>query len=237
MAIYQAIAQKLQDEIREQFQVGEYLPPEHQLADRFSINRHTLRRAVEELIQAGMLERQHGRGTLVLNNCIEYEIGARGRFSEALENMGLHPSTEVLDFALMEAGRKEAHHLGIAPGAGIVRIDTLRRADGRPMTLLSHYLIATRVPDIQDHYQGGSLHAVLESVYGLRLQRQQSFISAALPRRDEIAHLCCARHQPLLIIRSRNVIAGTREVVEYSISRCRADRFELRVTPDPEISP
>jgi len=234
MAIYQDIARQLKNEIREQFQVGDYLPAEYQLADRFSINRHTLRRAVEELIQAGILERQHGKGTLVLNNRIEYDIGARGRFSEALENLGLHPSTDLLDIAHMAAGPKEARHLKVATGTALIRIDTLRRADQQPMTLLSHYLVADKVPGLAEHYTGGSLHECLERVYGVRLQRAQSLITASLPRRNEIAHLCCARHLPLLIVQSCNVIAGTDEVLEYSVSRCRSDRFELRVTPELE---
>lgn len=91
MTVYQEVARTLESEIRSGLSNGDFLPSEAALAGRFSINRHTVRRAIDELVNAGLVLRQHGKGTMVVNNRIEYSIGARGRFTETLEEQGLHP--------------------------------------------------------------------------------------------------------------------------------------------------
>lgn len=52
-------------EIERGLDEGDWLPAEPELAARFGVKRHTLRRAVDELITEGVLERAHGRGTRV----------------------------------------------------------------------------------------------------------------------------------------------------------------------------
>ena len=57
---YQQIAAELELELRNGYRCGDYLPPEQQLADRFQVNRHTLRRAVDELVERGWVDRRVG---------------------------------------------------------------------------------------------------------------------------------------------------------------------------------
>ncbi|MDU3076972.1 MAG: GntR family transcriptional regulator, partial [Mixta calida] len=65
-SVYQAIAAQLEQEVLSRYQSGDYLPPEQQLATRFAVNRHTLRRAVDELVSKGLVLRRPGVGVLVL---------------------------------------------------------------------------------------------------------------------------------------------------------------------------
>ena len=63
---YEQVAHDLRGRIESgQLVPGEQLPPEHELADSYSVNRHTLRRALEDLAEEGMILRQKGRGTFV----------------------------------------------------------------------------------------------------------------------------------------------------------------------------
>lgn len=78
---------------------------------------------------------------------------------------------------------------------------TLRSMDGRPVNLISHYL------------------------------RQQTLIGTKLPSQSEAELLQYPRHMPVLVVKSNNVHAGTKQVLEYSIARGRADCFEFRVQP------
>ena len=50
---YQEIAAKLEQELRQHYRCGDYLPAEQQLAARFEVNRHTLRRAIDQLVEKG----------------------------------------------------------------------------------------------------------------------------------------------------------------------------------------
>ncbi|GAA3968216.1 phosphonate metabolism transcriptional regulator PhnF [Allohahella marinimesophila] len=236
MAVYQEVARALEQEIRQNFRSGDYLPSEAVLAQRFSINRHTLRRAVDELIDAGMLLRQHGRGTQIIEHAVEYDIAARARFTESVEASGHHAEASIVDRKLMTADEALAQAMWIAPGSPVQLIETLRSVDGRPVTLISHYLNATELPDIARLYQGGSLHGCIGTHLGRRLSRRQGLISAVMPTRRESILLQFPRNMPLLKVRSNNVCVSTGAVLEYSVARSRCDAFEYRVQPTAEHS-
>ncbi len=72
------------------------LPAEQQLAARFEVNRHTLRRAIDQLVERGWVQRRRGVGVLVLMRPIDYPLNARARFSQNLLEQGSHPTSEKL---------------------------------------------------------------------------------------------------------------------------------------------
>lgn len=166
MAVYQEVAETLEQEIRQNLACGHYLPSEAELAKRFSINRHTLRRAVDQLVDVGMLLRQPGKGTLVIERSVEYNIGARARFSESLEAMGHAPLAEVVGRRVLAADERLFRASGIPAGTPILQVDTLRSMNGRPVNLISHYLRRQAFPGLERDYRGGSLHAHMKTTTG-----------------------------------------------------------------------
>ncbi|AGS40664.1 putative porin [Cycloclasticus zancles] len=76
-SVYRQICRILEQEIKSAYEAGDYLPVEVELAARFSVNRHTLRRAIDELVSMGLVERQHGRGNLILGEALEYKVGEK----------------------------------------------------------------------------------------------------------------------------------------------------------------
>ena len=62
--IYSQISRSLESEVKSLCRPGDYLPSELELASRLSVHRHTIRRAIDELINAGLVERRHGKGTI-----------------------------------------------------------------------------------------------------------------------------------------------------------------------------
>ena len=81
---YQEIAAKLEQELRQHYRCGDYLPAEQQLAARFEVNRHTLRRAIDQLVEKGWVQRRQGVGVLVLMRPFDYPLNAQARFSQNL---------------------------------------------------------------------------------------------------------------------------------------------------------
>ena len=88
---YQEIAARLEQELRHHYRCGDYLPAEQQLAARFEVNRHTLRRAIDQLVERGWVQRRQGVGVLVLMRPIDYPLNAQARFSQNLLEQGSHP--------------------------------------------------------------------------------------------------------------------------------------------------
>ncbi len=113
---YQEIAAKLEQELRQHYRCGDYLPAEQQLAARFEVNRHTLRRAIDQLVEKGWVQRRQGVGVLVLMRPFDYPLNAQARFSQNLLDQGSHPTSEKLLSVLRPASGHVADALGYYRG-------------------------------------------------------------------------------------------------------------------------
>ncbi len=234
-AVYRQIQRELEADIRNLHRPNDLLPTEALLAERFSVNRHTLRRALDGLVSQGWIERRHGLGSYVLDRPIEYNIGQRTRFTENLEALGCKTGSTVLRKLRVAAQGGVARKLQLEDGEPVFWIETLRVADGIPFCVISHYLPVSLFPGLLDDYKGGSLHDMIEGAYGWRLRRSESLISASLPQGDDARLLGLPATEPVMRVKSVNVREGDTYPadlpIEYALTRLRADRMQLRITP------
>jgi GntR family phosphonate transport system transcriptional regulator len=230
-AVYKQIQRKLESEIRTLHRPNDVLPAESLLAERFGVNRHTLRRALDGLVAEGWIERRHGLGSYVLDKPIEYNIGQRTRFTESLEAFGCKTESTVLRKLLLPAQGGIARKLQLDNGEPVFWFETLRSADGHPFCVISHYLPAALFPGLLADYDGGSLHELIESAYGWALRRSESLISGSLPQGHDARLLSMPASAPVLRVKSVNVRDSDALPIEYALTRIRADRMQLRITP------
>jgi len=225
--IYLELAETLRREVQ-RMQPGDYLPGELHLATRFAVNRHTLRRAMDELVQEGQLARHKGKGTRVLDRPVIYPMRAESAYSASLSAQGLGVEARLLERRVRPASEAEAERLQLDPGAAVLELLTLRLIDKQPVSLIRHRYDAVLEPVLAD-YEGGSLRGFLAD-RGTALTRAYSLIGARLPSREEADRLLMSRQAPLLTVLtlSQNP-AG--QPVELSYSTSRADRFQYQVTP------
>jgi GntR family phosphonate transport system transcriptional regulator len=231
LALYRQIASRLEQEVRHRFVPGDGLPSETALAEQFGVNRHTLRRAVDELVEAGLLERRHGLGVFVLDTQLDYRITQATRFTENLASLGLMTDLRILRKQTLGAIAGVAERLDIAEGEAVHWIETLRLVEGRPLCVISHFAPAERFPDLLERFERDSLHALLEAGYGCRLRRTESLVTAVLPQGDDARMLGMSQNRPVLRVKSVNVNDRDGTPVEYAITRFRADRIQLRINP------
>jgi len=229
-AVYVQISEILEEEIRSLFNPGDALPTENDLADRFSVNRHTVRRAIDELVSQGILERKHGKGTFVLAQ-INYSIGSGTRFTENLNSLGRNSCSCVLRKLVIPAVSGVAKRLKITAGSPVIWIETLRTVDDQPFCIISHFLPNEGYEEVLQAYDGGSLHQFLDSRFGIKLCRTESLITSVLPQGEDASYLKMPAHQPVLRTKSVNINSKTNQPVEYALTRFRADRTELKIEP------
>lgn len=229
--LYWRIARSLEADIHAHFSAGDWLPSELELATRFGVNRHTLRRAIDDLVAAGLVERRAGKGVYVLNAYLDYTISRGTRFTETVQALGHTSETDLLFTRQLPASRRIAQHLSLAEGAPVIWIESLRTSDEIPLCLISHYLPADLFTGLPVSYTGGSLHQFLVSEYACQLRRTESLITAVMPMGQDSRHLLTPRNRPLLRVKSVNVCTVRQRPVEYSITRFRSDRIQLRINP------
>src|SRR5690606_33983798 len=182
VAVWRQIGELLADEIRNKlYAPGEQLPPESELAAKFSVNRHTIRRAMGVLEQEGLVRIEQGRGTFVQEHAIDYAIGRRTRFSQNLRSQGKAGHVVVLGSQVLRAA-DIARHLDLWRNAPLLRVPLLGKAENRTISASEHYFEQARFPDLAERLaQTHSVSKVYAS-YGIAdYTRKWSRVTAALP--------------------------------------------------------
>jgi GntR family phosphonate transport system transcriptional regulator len=228
ISIWAQIAAALRSDIAERHEADDWLPSESELAARFGVNRHTLRRAVDVLVDEGLVERVHGRGTRVLARELVYGIGRDTRFTERLAASGRTAQVTLLDRADIVAEQSVARKLRLAEDTPILCLRTLRGEGGLAYAVSLHFLCGAAAMAAQT-YTGGSLTRHLREVGGIALDRIESLITTRLPRSEDALALRMPRTQPVLRVKGVNACRASGEVQEYVISQFRGDRIEFAV--------
>ncbi|WP_122662067.1 phosphonate metabolism transcriptional regulator PhnF [Pseudomonas viridiflava] len=207
------------------YTAGDYLPPEVQLAARFEVNRHTIRRAIDELVREGSVLRRQGKGTQVLQRPLIYPMRADSAYSQSLSAQGVGVDATLLQRQKCPASAEDAEHLLLDQYAPLIELHTLRKLDGHPVSLIRHRFCATR-SELLASYKRGSLRQFLAE-RDLPLTRTLSLVGARLPSREEADLLMMPRHLPVLTVLtvSRD---SSGHPVELSRSTSRSDRFQYQ---------
>ncbi len=232
LALWRQIAQALESEINDGTRPpGVQLPTEAQLAARFAVNRHTVRRALEELSHNGLVRVEQGRGSFVAEDVLDYAVSARTRFSETIRRHNREPSGRVLDLREIAADKQVAHGLGIRPGARVVRMERLGLADGRPVSLGQHHFPSARLPGLLDALRGApTISEGLAAIGIADYRRLVTRVTARLPQPHESGLLSTPRNRPLLVCENVNVDpAGM--VIEFCIGLYPTPRVQLVFEP------
>jgi GntR family phosphonate transport system transcriptional regulator len=232
IALWRQIATRLQRDIGEGVYLpGGRLPTEAELSQQFRVNRHTVRRALEELSRGGLVRVEQGRGSFVAEDVLEYAVEPRTRFSEWIRRHNMEPSGRLLQLTEIAADSRIAAGLGIRAGGRVVLLERLGFADDRPVSLSQHHFPAARLRGIFDALQTApTITEALKTVGVSDYLRQLTRVTARLPNVEEAELLRMPRNRPLLVTENINVDrAGT--VVEYGVSRYPTPRVQIVFEP------
>jgi GntR family phosphonate transport system transcriptional regulator len=211
--------------------VGARLPTEAQLSARFAVNRHTVRRALEDLSRRGLIRVEQGRGSFVAEETFDYEVGPRTRLSEWIRRNNKEPGGRVLDLREVAADAPVAAGLGVRPGARVARLERLGLADGVPVSLTSHHFPVVRLPGILAALrEAATITEALARCGVPDYMRQSSRVTARMPHPREADLLRQSRSRPVLVSENINVDRNG-VIVEYGVSRLPTPRVQLVFEP------
>lgn len=228
LPLYLQIADELRRNIEEAvFKVGDRLPTEAELSERFGVNRHTLRRAIEVLRNEGIVGVERGRGSFVMATLIAVPLGKRVRFNEALKAQSLQPSWQVLRIVELKADAKLSQRLEIEIGAPVVLYERLSSIEDVPVSIATSYFSGQQFPGLLKHCETyHSISNMLQTEYGCDHVRRRTHLSARLAQQEDARLLKMPANGAVLLSESINVDQhGT--VIEYGVTRFRGDRMEL----------
>jgi GntR family transcriptional regulator len=207
------------------------LPPEDGLIERFKVSRTTVRKAIQNLVERGLVEVRRGKGTFVTQPKITQELTELTGFVEDMQALGRTPTARLLDKRIVAADEAVAHHLGVTPGTLVVRLQRVRLADGVPMSFDETYLprkIGEKVAE--NDLEAEPVFALLENKYDTPLVEAEYKLEAAAADPAAAQALQMPLGSPIFLIERTSYTTGNRPV-DYERLHYRGDliRFVTRL--------
>jgi DNA-binding GntR family transcriptional regulator len=222
------------DLIRHQIATGKLaaggrIPAERDLLEQLSISRVTLRRALQSLVEDGVLTSSHGRGWYVSANAPKEFPNTLESFSETAARLGLAPSSRLIRAVDTPATLDEAETLGIAPGAQVFHLDRIRCLDGVPVAVDTSFFASALKPDLS-HVDFGTA-----SLFKLLLDNKvdlahgETTIEARAADQQLAHYLDIDPGQPILVMRQAIVDTAGKPMLSSTVQYV-GDRYRLRTS-------
>ena len=228
--IWQQIQEVLTGEIAAgRFGPGDRLPTEAALAQRFGVNRHTVRRALREMQEAGLIHARRGAGVFVTHRPIPYRLGPDVKFSQNMAETGHAGQRHILRLETLPASAEEADVLEIRRNDPIHVLENVTTIDGVPATYSHCVFPGERLSEFPDLLtRQGSITAALGLCGVADYRRVWTRVSAGRADPVTARHLQMADGAPVLKTVSLNRTAEGWPVEHAHTAFC-ADRVELLV--------
>jgi GntR family transcriptional regulator len=209
---------------------GDRLPTEQGLAAWLGVSRMTLRHALGELAQRGLVTRTVGRGggTFVAEPKLEQDLTTLTGFSEQLRRHGKVAGARVLAATLIPASPAAAAALELSDGDLVYDVRRIRLADGKPIVIEHSQFPAKLFPDLLDCRLDGSLYDLLGDNFGLRPHRARESLEPVLAGVREAEALEVDEGTPLMLV-ERTAYSRAGQPLEYARDRFRGDRTKVVV--------
>ena len=209
---------------------GQPLPPEEQLQSQFGVSRNTIRRALDRMMSAGMIQRRQGKGTFVAEPKLELEFTHVSSFTVEIRKRGMEPSSQILRAEICLPSAHVTRQLRLNSKEKIICLDQLRFADAIPIAVFYDHIPLKVAPDlILQPMASQSLCEEFERRYNIVLERCEDVITASLPTVEQAGLLGIPENQAVLSV-MRTSYNGSGLPVLFSSNVIRGDMWHYVVT-------
>ena len=225
MPVYVTFKEMIRSQIEKgELAPGDKLPSERDLAAAHGLARMTVRQALTELVTAGLLYREQGRGTFVsVPRMQQHNISS---FTETVRLRGLTPETKVSAFCVCEAPAAVA---GLLDCKGeVYRAVRIRLADGTPVAVEEIFIPTHICPGLRRGDLMGSLYSLITDTYGHKIANADSSMTADLPGAQLQEDLGITRQMPVLRVYSLYFTASG-VTLYYERAAYRTDMYEYNI--------
>ena len=231
MVKYQRIADSIRDDILQgKYRPGQQLALEKEMCKAYGVSRITVKRAVDELVSAGLVVKRRGSGTFVKS--MEADAAKRAseakRFASFSERFaGRDIQTSILQFNIVNPTQEVAVKLRMPTEDFIYDIARLRTVDGVPLSIEYAKLPIQLVPGIKRETLESSLYHYIEQELHMHIQSAHRMVRAVPPAKEEQKLLGITASQPILEITQMAFLDDGRPF-EYAVLHERGDQCDFR---------
>lgn len=224
--LYVQLKNELQEKIEQDMSVGDLLLTETEIEKMYQVSRMTVRKAIEELVNEGIVNKQQGKGTFVSQTKTTQGLGRIFSWSEEMKIQHKESKTISTEISIVPPSKKIRAALQLDKNEQVVCIRRVREIDGEPVAIMINYLRAKYVPGlIETGLRSDSLYYDLEKIYNISLVHADEIITARLSNPIESALLVIPEDSAVLHVRRTSYMKGNIpiEVVDMV---ARGDRYQ-----------
>jgi GntR family transcriptional regulator len=206
---------------------GQAIPSERELMATCKVSRATVRKAIDDLVAEGVLQRTHGLGTFAVQPRLESTLHLAS-FSQDMRRRGLRPASRLVSLGREVPPPSVAAALGLSADESCWRLVRVRVADDAPIAHEDGWYPAALFPGLDRHdLSSRSLYELLGTEYDRWIDEAEQDLWAEAADGDLAATLAVEQGTPVLAFRRRSAAAGV--WVEHVVSRYRGDRYQLHM--------
>lgn len=214
-----------------EFDTGERLPSERELAEYHNISRMTVKKAVDILVDNGYLIRKQGSGTFVTDYQESYSISPLLSFTKEMEKKELNYTTKILNFTEIK-DQKIAKKMKLKPQANIFELERLRLIENKPFLLENTYLAADNFLNLKrDELENNSLFRIIKNKYNIKLSNAEAEVEAVIFD-SSIAGKMQVKEGMLGLYFEQFSRNENKEIIEYTSAYYRNDNYKFKFTFD-----
>ncbi|WP_134699702.1 GntR family transcriptional regulator [Ammoniphilus sp. YIM 78166] len=231
--LYIQLKDKIKEDIQQgKYKVGQQLPPESEICEVYGVSRITSRRAILDLVEEGILQRQQGKGTFVTEKKIKRELIDVNGFYDFTTSSGKAARAHILSSTTEAADEHQASLLRIQQGDPILRLERLYFIDDHPFSRESAHYPLNRFPGMEQHIQeGSSVYRLLKERYQTEAYHNEKTVNVIVANTEQADLLKCTVGTPIFEI--EKVVLDEQEVpIHLSVSHYPTTRvtFTLKAS-------
>lgn len=226
--LYIQLSEKLIDKINKEMEVGDLLPSERKLTEIYDVSRTTVRLALDNLETRGYISRQHGKGSFVVDyHKTLINLSDMYSFTEQMKAIGQTPKTKLINYSVVNS-TELLNDIFKNNEEKFIKLVRLRSSDNIPMLYEESYIPYSKFSQItEEDIDKRSLYDVFLEDYNEVVKLAQEEFSAGIASQEEAKKLEIKEHSAVLKI-YRTTINIKNEVIEYTESKARPDKFSYR---------
>jgi len=231
MPLYIQIKKVLKEKIiNGDFVYGELLPAEIFYQNEYEVSRITIRQAIFELENEGLVERKRGKGTSVIyQKRIEEDLTRVMSFTNELLQRGMLPGCKKAHVEIVKANSFLADIFKIKLNEELYFVSRVRTADGEPIVLFQTYFINDHKMPMNDNEYKGSLYALMKKYGEETLTFNKEKIEATLATK-KLAEALEIKEKSAVLKRTRIGYNKDKKVIEYTLSFYPANRYSYIIS-------
>jgi DNA-binding GntR family transcriptional regulator len=226
--LYFQVAQKIEGAIMNgTLPAGSRLENEVSLGDRLGLSRPTVRRAIQDLVDKGLLVRRRGIGTQVVHGQVTRGVELTSLY-EDLSRSGQKPSTKIINYKITKADAKISEQLGVAVGSPVLYLQRVRFADKVAVSIMENWLPEDFTDITQEELNEHGLYQIMRG-RGVTIRVAKQKIGARKSSSFESTVLEIDKNSALLTM-DRTAYDNSGRAVEFGHHCYRPDLYSFEAT-------